>query len=429
MTTTPVPPTSRWSAARVVGATLVALLVVAGFYVLYRFNSVVFVLFVAIVLATALRPAVAWLGRWRIPPWLAILLLYALIAVGSVGLVLLIAPLLLQQGVSLINSAPDYYAQALEYVRAQSNPLLRGLADQLPATLPLNTQATVGDGVQLSTLGQAVGYLQSFGWGVFSMIALVLIVYFWILDREQIVRSTLLLVPVEQRDGARDVWDALEEKVGAFVRGQSLLCVSVGAVSLAAFLVIGVPNALLLAVLAGVFEAVPYIGPIFTAALAIVLTLAQAPDKLIWVIVACVIIQQIENALLVPRIMGRTVGVNAVVTLLAITAFGSLLGIVGAIMAIPLAVVLQVLFQRVLQTAQQGPSTEVAGRDQIAVLRYEAQGLATNLRNRVRDLPERADQTNFEEELEALVGEIDHILQVSATPSTGGVKSSAGSLN
>jgi predicted PurR-regulated permease PerM len=344
-------------------------------------------------------------------------------------LVLLVAPLLLTQSLSLINSVPDYYAQALEYIRAQSNPLLRGLADQLPATLPLNTQVTVGDGVELSTLGQAVGYLQSFGWSVFSMVALVLIVYFWILDREQIVRSTLLLVPTERRAGAREVWDALEEKVGAFVRGQLLLCVSIGAVSLMAFLVIGVPNALLLAVLAGLFEAVPYIGPIFTAALAIVLTLAQAPDKIIWVIMVCVVIQQIENALLVPRIMGRTVGVNAVVTLLAITAFGSLLGIVGAIMAIPLAVVLQVLFERVLQTAQQAPNIEVAGRDQIAVLRYEAQGLATNLRNRVRDLPDRADQTNFEEELESLVGEIDHILQASATPDNGGVKQIAGTRN
>jgi predicted PurR-regulated permease PerM len=429
MTTTPVSPASRWSAARVIGATLVALLIAAGFYMLFRFNSVVFVLFVAIVLATALRPAVAWLGRWHIPPWLAILLIYFLIAISSVGLVLLVAPLLLTQSLSLINSVPDYYAQALEYIRAQSNPLLRGLADQLPATLPLNTQVTVGDGVELSTLGQAVGYLQSFGWSVFSMVALVLIVYFWILDREQIVRSTLLLVPTERRAGAREVWDALEEKVGAFVRGQLLLCVSIGAVSLMAFLVIGVPNALLLAVLAGLFEAVPYIGPIFTAALAIVLTLAQAPDKIIWVIVACVVIQQIENALLVPRIMGRTVGVNAVVTLLAITAFGSLLGIVGAIMAIPLAVVLQVLFERVLQTAQQAPNIEVAGRDQIAVLRYEAQGLATNLRNRVRDLPDRADQTNFEEELESLVGEIDHILQASATPDNGGVKQIAGTRN
>jgi predicted PurR-regulated permease PerM len=391
------------------------------------------VLFVAIVLATALRPAVVWLGRWRIPPWLAVVLIYFLALVGGVGLVALLAPLLITQGVSLINSAPNYYAQARGYLGNQQNALIQGLVDQLPATLPLPTQSSISGGVELSTIGQVVGYLQSFGWGLFSIIALVLIVYFWILDRDQIVRTVVLMLPTDRRDGARELWDALEEKVGAFVRGQLLLCLSVGVVSLLAFGLIGVPNAVLLAVLAGIFEAVPYIGPIFTAALAIVLTLAQAPDKIVWVIVACVIIQQVENALLVPRIMGRTVGVNAVVTLLAITAFGSLLGIGGAIMAIPLAVVLQVLFQRVLSSAQQAPVAGVSGRDQVAVLRYQAQGLANTLRGRVRDLPERADQTGFEEELESLVGEIDRLLQTASTPGNSTTEpttqSITGSLN
>jgi len=418
-TAPPSPAPSRWSAGRVVGATLVTLAVGAAFYLVYRFANVFFVLFVAIVLATALRPAVAWLGRWRIPPWLAVLLLYLVTLVGSVAVVALAAPLLITQGLSLINSAPGYYVQVLDYLGGQQNALIQGLVDQLPATLTLPTQSGISGSVELSTIGQAVGYLQWFGWGFFSVIALVLIVYFWILDRDQIVRTTVLMLPADWRDGARELWDALEEKVGAFVRGQLLLCLSVGMVSLVAFGVIGVPNAVLLAVLAGIFEAVPYIGPIFTAALAIVLTLAQAPDKIVWVIVACVVIQQVENALLVPRIMGRTVGVNAVVTLLAITAFGSLLGIGGAIMAIPLAVVLQVLFERVLSSAQQAPVADTGGRDQFAVLRYQAQGLANILRGRVRDLPERADQIGFEEELESLVGEIDRLLQTASTPGNG----------
>lgn len=416
-TAPPTPVASRWSAGRVVGATLVALAVAASFFLVYRFSNVFFVLFVAIVLATALRPAVAWLGRWHIPPWLAVLLLYLVIATGTVGIVAVAAPLLITQGVSLINSAPNYYSQALVYLRAQPNVLLHSFVNQLPATLPLRTQAPVTTGVELSTLAQVVGYLQTVGWGLFGLIAGVLIVYFWILDREQIVRTAVLLLPVARREGARDVWDAVEEKVGAFVRGQLLLCLSISVFSLVAFGLIGVPNAVLVAVLAGVFEAIPYVGPILTAVLAVVLTLAQSPEKIIWVLVACVVIQQSENALLVPRIMGHTVGVNAVVTLLAITAFGSLLGIAGAVMAIPLAVVLQVLFERLLQSAQQAPVAEVDGRDQFAVLRYQTQDLASDLRSRMRDLPERADQTGWEEDLEAVVGEIDRLLQMASTPS------------
>jgi predicted PurR-regulated permease PerM len=404
----------------VIGATIVALLVGAGFYLLYRFVNVVFVLFVAIVLATALRPAVLWLERWRIPQWLGVLLLYLVIAVASVGLIALVAPVLITQGLELVQNAPAYYADAAAYLHSISNPLVRGLAQQLPPSLPLTSQVPIDLGSELSTLGQVAGYVRSFAWGGFGLIAMVLIIYFWILDREQIVRSGMLLFPVEQRDTARELWDALEEKVGAFVRGQALLCLSIGLLSLVAFLLIGVPNALLLAVMAGVFEAVPYVGPIFTAVLAIVLTLAQAPEKILWVIVASIVIQQVENALLVPRIMGRTVGVNAVVTLLAITAFGSLLGIGGAIMAIPLAVVLQVLFARLLETAQQAPVAEVTGRDQLAVLRYQAQDLASDLRSRVRDRPDRADHIGLEEELETLVSEVDRLLQSASTPVSGG---------
>ncbi len=169
----PVP--SRWSAGRVVGATLVAFAVGAAFYIVYRFVNVFFVLFVAIVLATALRPAVAWLGRWRIPSWLAVLLIYLVALVGGMGLVALSAPLLITQAVSLINSAPGYYAQARNYLGNQQNALIQGLVDQLPATLPLPTQSSISGGVELSTIGQAVGYLQWFGWGLFGIIALVLV--------------------------------------------------------------------------------------------------------------------------------------------------------------------------------------------------------------------------------------------------------------
>jgi predicted PurR-regulated permease PerM len=408
----------------------VALLVCASFYVLYRFVNVFFVLFVAVVLATALRPAVLWLERWRIPQWLGILLIYLFIVIGMVGLAALLAPLLITQVISLVNNAPEHYANLLEYLRGLGNPITRSLAGQLPSSVSVSAQVTIDSEDQLAAIAQAGGYTRSLAWGVFGLIAAVLIIYFWILDRDQIIRTGVLLLPADRRDGARDLLDTLEEKVGAFVRGQALLSLSIGVLSLIAFVVIGVPNPLVLAVLAGIFEAVPYIGPIFTAVLAIVLTLAQAPEKVVWVIIASVVIQQVENALLVPRIMGRTVGVNAVVTLLAITAFGTLLGIGGAIMAIPMAVILQVVFQRMIQTAQQAPVAEVTGRDQFAVLRYQAQDLASDLRNRSRALPDRADQTGLEEELEQIIVEVDQLLQTASIlssedtqPTTDGLRS------
>lgn len=406
----------RWYPRRVIVATLIILLVTAGFYLLYLFSNVLFVLFVAAVLATAIRPAVLWLERYHIPQPLGTLLMFAIIGAFTVGVLSVLLPLLIAQASALTTELPSYYAKFRDWVTDTTIPLVRSLANQLPQQIQLNVARPAAAEDQVTAVTQAVGYVRSIGWGVFGAVAMVLITYFWIVDRDQIVRAGLLVVPIDRRNGARELWDILEEKVGAFIRGQTLLCLSIGILSGIAFFAIGLPNALVLAVLAGILEAVPYLGPIATAALAISLTLAQAPDKLWWVAGACIVIQQAENAILVPRIMDRTVGVNAVVTLLAIAAFGSLLGIGGAIMAIPLAVILQVLIERAVLNTQQEPAVEITGRDHVAVLRYQAQDLASDIRDRIREQDASEDEELLEESLEAVVGDIDELLQTMSTP-------------
>lgn len=416
----------RWSSGRIIGATLIALLVAVGFYFLYRFSNVIFVLFIAAVLATALRPAVLWLERRGVPQWLGILLLYLLIALATLAIVAAMAPLMIAQGTSLYESLPAYYTQARETIASVNNPLVRTFVNQLPQQLPLSSPASSPTTDPAAAATQAVSLVRSLGWSLFGLIAVALIAYFWILDREQIVRATLLMAPAVRRDGARELWEAIEAKVGAFIRGQALLCLSIGVLSGIAFFAIGVPNALLISVLAGVFEAIPYVGPILTAALAIVVTLAQSPEKIWWVVGACLVIQQLENALLVPRIMDQAVGVNAVVTLLAIAAFGTLLGVGGAIMAIPLAVILQLFFERVVEGVQQGTPTEITGRDQVAVLRYLAQDLGHDIRGRIREQQADAHEEQPEEQLEAVVGDIDQLLQTLNASGPAGAESTFG---
>lgn len=409
----------RWYPRRVIAATLMVAMVVVGFYLLYIFSNVLFVLFVAIVFATALRPAVLWLERHGIPQRLGALLLYVVLGLLTVGVLALLAPLLVEQSTMLTQEAPQYYASFREWLGGTRIPLLRSFVGQLPEQFPMSMSQPASSGEeQISLVTQAISYARALGWSIFGGVAIALITYFWIVDREQIVRAGLLIVPVDRRDDALEIYDTLEEKVGAFVRGQALLCLSIGIISSVAFLAIGLPNALLLGVLAGILEAVPYIGPIATAVLAVALTLAQSPEKLWWVIGACVVIQQLENAVLVPRIMDRTVGVNAVVTLLAIAAFGTLMGIGGAIMAIPLAVIIQVLLDRLLLSVAAQPSNEIIGRDQIAVLRYQAQNLAQDLRDRIRDHDSDTEEELIEEELESVVGDLDQLL-LDLAPATG----------
>lgn len=432
--TTPSPFVRRWNPRRVILATLAVVTVLVGFYLLWRFSNVFFVLFVAIVLSTAIRPGVLWLEKRHIPQWGGVLSIYLALAliVASVGAVL--APLLIDQGTRVAANVPSYYGKTRTQLAQSPNQLLRRVGRNLPERFSFSAlggtprQQAGATGEQTSVVGQALGYLWSAGWTVFGFAAVFLIAYFWTLDHEKIVQAILLIVPLDNRPTASEIWNTAESKVGAFIRGQALLMLSIGVLCGIAFFLIGLKSALVLAVLAGLFEAIPYVGPILTAVVAVLVTLSESPDKIIWVLIAITVIQQTENTILVPRIMDAAVGVNAIVTLLAIAAFGSLLGIVGAILAIPLAAIIQVLLDRWVLYRDTQPAAVIEGRDKAAVARYYAQDLAHDLRGRIRARPgeEEDGEDSFEERVEELVGEIDQLLVQISTPAAPTTTSSPG---
>jgi len=213
----------------------------------------------------------------------------------------------------------------------------------------------------------------------------------------------------------------MESKVGLYMVGQGILCLVIGLLALIAYLLIGLPNALVLALIAGVLEAVPMIGPFLGAIPAALVALSIAPDKLIWVIVATVVIQQLENTLLVPRIMKQAVGVNPFVTLLALFAFSSLFGLAGALMAIPIAAMIQLalnhfVFQQV--TVEMEVSE---GRDYASRIRYEAQDLAQDLRKQARlqkrgSDPEIKQIEHVMDEIETITTHLDALLARANNP-------------
>ena len=245
--------------------------------------------------------------------------------------------------------------------------------------------------------------------------AILLLAIHWTLDGPRTIQSLLLLVPKSQRENISELISVMETKVGLYIIGQGVLCLAIGSMALVAYLLIGLPNALVLALIAGVMEAVPMVGPLLGAVPAAVIALSIAPSKLVWVIVATLVIQQMENSLLVPRVMRKAVGVNPFVSLLAIFAFSSLFGIAGALMAIPIAAIIQLLLDRfVFHPAAIEPEAS-AGRDYASRLRYEAQGLAQGLQKQARlkkggsDLRvKQIDQVM--DEIEAITTDLDALL-------------------
>lgn len=432
-------PGPPWTMREVVLATLIAIGIGLVFLLLYRFYMIVFLFFVALSLATALKPITGWLQKRNIPLVLGVLPVYLGILGLIVGFIWFIAPLLISQFTTLFQDLPGYYATVRTYLQNSPNDLLQAIGSRLPVELSLpvaqistattagNTAentvgATVGSAVEatdpIGLLGQA---FSNIGRTLFMIIGVLLLAYYWLVEGDMIIRRVVFRARLERREKIREIITEIEGKIGGYFRGQLLLCGIVGGMSLLAFLIIGVPNALILGLIIGITEAVPLLGPTLGAVPAILMTLSTAPEKTIWVVLALVVIQSVESNFLVVRIMDKSVGVNALITILALGAFGLLFGFVGAVLAIPLAAILQILFTRlvfrtptpenVLVTSE--PSQPQA-RNRFSVLRLGAQELAQDVRKQARNSTQEqvydTQSEQAEDMIETVAGNLENYL-------------------
>jgi AI-2E family transporter len=178
------------------------------------------------------------------------------------------------------------------------------------------------------------------------------IAFYWTMEVPRFERLLLSLLAVERRPQALNILHEIESKLGGFMRGQGMAMLSIGAASALGYALIGLPNVLALAVLAGLLEAVPMIGPVLGVVPAVLVALPLGPHTVILVIGLAVLLQLVENNVLIPRIMHHAVGVSALVGLLAVLAFGTLYGIVGVLIAIPMTAVIQVLLDTLVVNAE-----------------------------------------------------------------------------
>jgi predicted PurR-regulated permease PerM len=405
----------NWTFRRVVWATLILVIVALGFWFLYRFNQVVFMLFVAIVLGTVIRPIVTWLHKRGLSQTLGAILVFILMILLVIGFVLLLFPLIFQQVTTITAAIPGYYQSLRQWLVTNSNQLIFGLSQYLPTTLPSLIPIQQTGPQILVSAEQALGYLGSAAQVIFITTAILLLAFYWTLAGPRTIQSLLRLVPKERRESISDLVFAMESKVGSYVAGQGVLCVAIGVMSLVAYLIIGLPNVLVLAFIAGVLEVVPMIGPLLGAVPAGIIALSIAPSKVIWIIVATIIIHQSENYLLVPRVMRKAVGVNPFVALLSIFAFTSLFGIAGALMAIPMAAIIQLLLDHLVFNPAAREEQVSAGRDYASRLRYETQNLAQNLGRQAR-LQKRGSAQQVKQidqvmdEIESITTDLDALL-------------------
>lgn len=295
-------------------------------WILYQIIDLILVLFVSLILMSALSPAVNFLAKLKIPKALGIALCY-IVLLASFGLILTVSftPLI--------------------------NETTRLVFTLIPALAELLRVGQFDPTILQSEISKFSGNILTFTKTIFdniiTIIFLFVFTFYLLLEKESLEKHTASLFG-SQQERAANILKEIEEKLGNWLRGQLLLSIIIGSLSYIGLLILQIPYALPLAILAGLLEVVPVIGPILSAIPAIILALTISPVLAAGVAAMYFVIQQLENHIVVPQVMRKAVGLNPLVVILAISVGGRLLGVGGALLAVPIAVVIQIIVTDIL---------------------------------------------------------------------------------
>jgi predicted PurR-regulated permease PerM len=297
-------------------------------WVLFLIRDVIMLLFVAIIFMSAISPIVDRLEGWKVPKSLAISAVYIIVLV-LVGLAIsfVVTPVAIQTG-NLITNLPHYSSQLLP----ENGFIDRGVIQQQLGSFSKNALE-----VSLAVFNNILAFIS------------VAVLTFYLLLERQRLDDLIVQFSFGKQVKAMRIVNKAQEKLGAWLRGQIALSFIIGLAAYVLLSLLNIPYALPLAVLAGIMEVVPVIGPIVSAIPAILIAYISAPFSAIWVALGYFVIQQLENHLIVPQVMKYSVGLNPLVVILAVAIGGRLLGISGALLAVPITVVVQIIIEEILR--------------------------------------------------------------------------------
>jgi predicted PurR-regulated permease PerM len=327
-------------------------LTVALAWIVFLVRDVLLLVYIAALVAIGLGPLVNTLERKRfpslrrrVPRWLAILTIYLLIVGLLAGIGMLVIPPLITQARELWSNVPELLHKVQQWL------IDRGL---------LTRELTVQEAVQRSPVGNSdavgtiIGAVTGFVGGIFGFVTILILAFYMLLDSEAFVRTFVRLFPRSERARVGAACVSVSTKVSAWLGGQLLLAGVIGSTAALGLFLMGVPYFYVLALIAAFGEMIPMVGPVLSAIPAVLVALTVSPTLALGVIVFFFLQQQFENHILVPKVMERQVGVSPVTVIVSLLVGGALLGIVGAILAIPTAAILQVILHELWPETQEG---------------------------------------------------------------------------
>jgi predicted PurR-regulated permease PerM len=330
-------------AARFVAVAALGVIIV---WTAFLARNALLIIYISVLLAIGFGPIVRWIEHQpmirvgqRLPRWFAILIVYVVI-VGSLTVVgLLVIPPLLNQASELWTTLPGLLD------RGQAVLIRWGLLDH-PITLEEAVRrAPSSSGDAVGTVALAATRAVA---GVFGLITILILTFYLLIESDSLFAGFAHLFPRADRPRVEEAATKITTKVSAWLSGQLMLAGTIGISSAIGLYLLGVPFFYVLALLTGIGEMIPVVGPILSAVPAALVGFTVSTKTGLLVILFFFVQQQVENHVLVPKIMSRQVGVTAVTVIVALLIGGTVLGILGAILAVPSAAILQVVIQELL---------------------------------------------------------------------------------
>ena len=335
------------SAMTVLRTTMIVVAVVLVLYVLYLARKPIAWLLIAVFIALALAPPVRFLSR-RIRRGVAIAVVYAGLLLVPIGLGALVVPPVVTQAKHFVDSAPRYATDVRDFI--EKNRTLRYLQKKYDIGGQLQKKAAELPG----KIGSVASVLADIGLGlvnsIFAVVTILILAAFMLGGGPQWRDGLLRLMPVERAVVWRRITDDVAAAVGNYVGGAIVQAVIAGVTSYLVMLILGIPFRVPLAVLVGLFDLIPLVGATVAAiVVGIVTAFVGFPTAtIVWGIWA-IVYQQVENNVIQPRIQSRAVDVQPFVVLVAVLFGSALFGVVGALLAVPVAASIQILIREVLR--------------------------------------------------------------------------------
>ena len=315
----------------------VTILMILGVYVLYRLGAVIGILILATLMVFALEPLVRKITRITflnkpISRGFAVLFSYILL--------ILMLIFLATAGIPPVVSQLEKMVVSLSTISSKINfgdYLTFSLADLLPQASKFSSGVLTATVSVVSNLA--------------TLVSLIILSLYLSLDWLNIKKQFISLFPDDQEDAVKDTLNDIEMNLGRWVKGELIMMLTIGLACFIGLTILGVKYSLALAIVSGLLEIVPVLGPVLSAIPAVIFAFVDSPIKAVFVVALYILVHQLENTILFPKVMQKVSGFSPLIILIALLVGSEFFGIIGAIIAVPTTIVVAIILKRVLRSA------------------------------------------------------------------------------